>query len=127
MGRICFYQERRSNFVGCVSAIPRHLARMSLSRILGKIALSLTCLLIIALSGCGRPESRVQAGIRDGILHVGNGIEPQGLDPHTNTGSPESRIISTLFEGLVDRDDTGTGSVPGVAESWEISPSSVLR
>lgn len=86
-----------------------------------KLPIILAGILTLFLSGCGRPESRVESGIRTGVLHYGNGVEPQDLDPHTNTGSPESRIISALFEGLVNRDDTGDGILPGVADSWEVS------
>ena len=43
------------------------------------------------------------------------------MDPSLITGQPEGRIASALFEGLTTFDQTGT-PVPGVAESWEISP-----
>ncbi|WP_214096230.1 peptide ABC transporter substrate-binding protein [Candidatus Methylacidithermus pantelleriae] len=50
-----------------------------------------------------------------------NGPEPESLDPHLITGQPESRLCEALFEGLVARDAQGR-IVPGVAESWELSP-----
>ncbi|KKL45141.1 hypothetical protein LCGC14_2358680, partial [marine sediment metagenome] len=40
---------------------------------------------IVALSlsvGCGGGESNVEKGNREGVLHWGNGAEPQELDPH---------------------------------------------
>lgn len=55
-------------------------------------------------------------------MRLGNGSEPQGLDPHTVTGVPEHRLLSTLFEGLVDADAATLTPKPGVAESWDISP-----
>lgn len=80
--------------------------------------LSLTCL---ALAACGRGESNVVQGNREGILHFGNGAEPQGLDPHVVTGIPESLIISALFEGLTVKNPYTLESEPGVAQSWDIS------
>lgn len=56
-----------------------------------------------------------------GILRVGNGIEPQDLDPHRVTGAPEGAIIRSLFEGLVVWDQKAERSLPGVASSWKAS------
>lgn len=50
-----------------------------------------------------------------------NGAEPETLDPAIITGQPEGRIVNALFEGLCAYDEDGR-AVPGVAESWEISP-----
>ena len=54
----------------------------------------------IFLLACGTGESNVSQGNRAGVLHFGNGTEPQGLDPHIVTGLPESHIVRALFEGL---------------------------
>ncbi len=59
--------------------------------------------------------------VEDQILYLGNGTEPQGLDPHTVTGVPEHKILLSLMEGLVTRHPEGKGSVPAVAERWETS------
>lgn len=86
--------------------------------------LALTFLIIsgMLLGACGgSQESRVDQGNRDGVLHFGNGAEPQGLDPHIVTGVPENRIISALFEGLVTKNPETLDIEPGVAESWDIS------
>ena len=58
------------------------------------LSLTLIFWCLLSLSACGRGESNVESGNRDGILHVGNGTEPQTLDPHIATGVPESQIIS---------------------------------
>jgi oligopeptide transport system substrate-binding protein len=82
----------------------------------------LTLSLIFALiGGCGDYENNVYQGNRDGILHVGNGTEPQSLDPHIATGVPEHHIISAVMEGLVAKDRKTLMPKPGVAESWTIS------
>jgi oligopeptide transport system substrate-binding protein len=73
------------------------------------------------LTACGSGESRVSQGNRDGILHYGNGTEPQGLDPHVVTGVPESHIVRALFEGLAVKNPWTLEPEPGVAESWDIS------
>jgi len=55
------------------------------------------------------------------VLHLGNGTEPKDLDPQTVTGVPETKIIQSLFEGLVDKDPKSLEPRPGVAESWKVS------
>lgn len=72
-----------------------------------------TLLLALLATGCSDPSPRV--------LRVGNGAEPQDLDPHMVTGIPEHRVVSTLFEGLVDTDPADLRPIPAVAESWDIS------
>ena len=84
-----------------------------------KLVLIGLCLII---AGCGGGESRVESGNREGILHWGNATEPQSLDPHIATGVPEHKIITALMEGLVLKDPATLAPVPGVAESWSISP-----
>lgn len=73
------------------------------------------------LGGCSKNETNVEQGLKEQILHLGNGTEPQGLDPHLVTGVPEHRLIAALFEGLVDEGPTDLSPVPGVAKSWDIS------
>ena len=73
------------------------------------------------ISACGTGESNVVNGNRDGVLHYGNGTEPQGLDPHVVTGVPESHIIRALFEGLAVKNPITLEPEPGVAERWEFS------
>jgi oligopeptide transport system substrate-binding protein len=73
-------------------------------------------------TGCGRRETRVEAGNREQILHLGNGAEPEDLDPQITTGVQEDNIIRALIEGLVSEDPVDLHPVPGMAESWDISP-----
>jgi oligopeptide transport system substrate-binding protein len=83
----------------------------------------ITISLAMLLSACGGGDnlSRVDAGNQEGVLHLGNGTEPQGLDPHIVTGVPEHHIINALFEGLVSKDPNTLEPIPAVAESWDIS------
>ena len=63
-----------------------------------------------------------KSGLAGQVFRVGNGAEPQDLDPQTITGVPEHKIWMALFEGLLSEDPKDNHPVPGVAESWEISP-----
>ena len=78
--------------------------------------------LLISVAGCIPRGGRVASGDRSQILYWGNGAEPQDLDPQTVTGVPESHILQALFEGLVSQDPHDLHPIPGVAESWDISP-----
>jgi oligopeptide transport system substrate-binding protein len=60
------------------------------------------------------------AGAQDFILN--NGSEPQSFDPSLIQGVPEHRIFLALFEGLVVNDPKTSKAVPGVAESWVVTP-----
>jgi oligopeptide transport system substrate-binding protein len=80
---------------------------------------SLLLLGCVLLSACRR-ETLVQSANRDGVLLVGNSAEPRALDPHRVTGVPESKILSSLFEGLVaDHPSDDDAMAPGVAIRWE--------
>lgn len=76
---------------------------------------------VALLASCGSGESNVASGNRAGILHFGNGSEPQALDPHVATGIPEHFIINALFEGLAVKNPYTLEPEPGVASSWDIS------
>src|SRR3978361_143614 len=80
------------------------------------------CLLVAILSGCARRDTAVQSGNRDQVLHRGIGSEVGDLDPQLAANIAEGDVASALFEGLVAEDPVDLHPVPGVAESWEISP-----
>ena len=89
---------------------------------LGRFAFGMvTALMIASLLACGQGESNVVAGNRDGVLHIGNGTEPQTIDPHVMSGMPEVNVARALFEGLVVRNPQTLEMEPGVAERWEVS------
>lgn len=84
----------------------------------------LKALLVLAslfLFACTGGESNVSEGNRLGILHYGNGSEPQGLDPHVVTGVPENHLVRALFEGLAVKNPFTLEPEPGVAQCWEFS------
>lgn len=85
--------------------------------------------IVVLFAGCGKNNSSssgYEAPIgADGqklmVFNVGNGAEPQDLDPQVVTGVPEHKILMSLFEGLVAEDPKDLHPVPGMAESWDIS------
>ena len=70
----------------------------------------------------GAADSSSATSQRPQALRLGNGAEPQDLDPQAVVGVPEYRIITGLFEGLAAQDPKDLHPVPGLAESWDISP-----
>ncbi len=74
---------------------------------------SLLVILSIFLSGCAQKEEEAD-------FVVVNGPEPESLDPAIITGQAESRIVRTLFEGLVRLNPKTAGPVPAIAERWEL-------
>ncbi len=74
------------------------------------------------LSGCRKSETPVEAGIREQIIHLGNGAEPRDLDPTIAVSTTESRILTALYEGLVNYSPDARSVLPGAAERWDISP-----
>jgi oligopeptide transport system substrate-binding protein len=74
------------------------------------------------LPGCRKRETPAEAGIRTQTFHIVRGSEPQELDPHAVIGDTEHQIMMSLLEGLVSPDPVDLHAVPGVAESWDISP-----
>lgn len=81
------------------------------------------CVFTLALwwaGGCNRTAPTDQAFAENKLL-ITVGSEPSSLDPHRSTGSPESFIMSALWEPLIDWNEDATGFVPAAAASWEIS------
>lgn len=55
------------------------------------------------------------------VLHRGNQAEPSTLDPQKFNLSIENVIMSEMFVGLLTV-DAGGRNIPGLAESWTLSP-----
>ncbi len=95
------------------SALPLHLLRF--------FAAIAVPFLLFAFTGCGKRETTVELGNREGILHLSIGSEPSDLDPQTVTGTGDAKIIQALFEPLVSYETGTLAPVPALAERWEIS------
>jgi oligopeptide transport system substrate-binding protein len=83
------------------------------------------CLLMLSapvwllLASCQK-ETQVAKANREGILLTGNSAEPKALDHQLVTGVIESKIITSLFEGLVADDAAQDDAAPpGAAASWQ--------
>ncbi len=74
--------------------------------------------LALVASGCSGGGDDADVGM---VLKVSIGTEVQNLDPHLVSGVPEHRVLTALFEGIVDLDPKTMQPVPGVAESWTVS------
>ena len=83
--------------------------------------LSISISILILLSTSCAPEKPVEHGIKNNFLHIGNGVEPEDLDPHIITGMSEFNIVSSLFEGLLRVNEKTLEPVAGVAHSWKVS------
>jgi oligopeptide transport system substrate-binding protein len=83
-------------------------------------------LAILALAGCGRRETPVEAGIAQSTLYLGNGQEPSDLDPQITDAYNDYNILIALFEGLTCIDEATSRPVPGMADHWDISPDGLV-
>ncbi|HVU27412.1 MAG TPA: peptide ABC transporter substrate-binding protein [Verrucomicrobiae bacterium] len=72
-------------------------------------------LLCVLSASCTRSEPPAD-------ITIVNQAEPETLDPAILTGIPEMRIAIGLFEGLARLDPKTAQPIPGLAQSWEISP-----
>lgn len=83
------------------------------------------CLLTTAcfslLAGCKGKERPVNQATANGILILGNTVEPFSLDPQKTTGVPDGRILLALFEGLVGLNPQTLEVEPAAAERWTLS------
>lgn len=88
--------------------------------------LSAAAALLVLLSACARRETPADAGVRTGTLLLGNGAEPQDLDPQTSTAYNDWNILAALFEGLTCIDERTSEAVPGLAGRWDVSPDGLV-
>ncbi|HTJ77453.1 MAG TPA: peptide ABC transporter substrate-binding protein [Rariglobus sp.] len=88
------------------------------------LLLRLLCLFAatLGLTACGPHETEVSRGNREQILCRGMGPDLADLDPALATGTSDYTVLSALFEGLIAEDPVDLHPVPGVAESWDVSP-----
>ncbi len=97
---------RRSSFLGVLDRFG------SVYVIVGLFVLAVTAFLYVFGSWSLSPKAD---------LTICNGDEPQSLDPAIVTGQLEGRLCLALFEGLTTRNAKGE-VIPGMAESWTLSP-----
>jgi oligopeptide transport system substrate-binding protein len=77
------------------------------------IALLLT---VAVFFGCSNSNEHQTSN----TLRIGNGSEPNSLDPHIATTVAEAHILNALFEGLIaSSPDNDEDILPGVASNWK--------
>lgn len=59
--------------------------------------------------------------MRTQTLLLGNGAEPEDLDPQVVTAYTDQNILLALFEGLTAIDEASSQAVPAAAASWDTS------
>lgn len=84
---------------------------------------ALLAIAVFTVSGCpggGKNTDEPNKEVEQ-VLRFNNGTEPETLDPGLMTGSPEFKIASQIFEGLIQYDPKTLKPLPAIAESWEMS------
>ncbi|MDQ7778248.1 MAG: peptide ABC transporter substrate-binding protein [Planctomycetota bacterium] len=81
-------------------------------------------LLILVLVSCGGGTDPSAAAKKK--LRFAMPGEPQTLDPALMTGLSEINLATDLFEGLMRFDPKGGDPLPGVAETFEVSPDALV-
>jgi oligopeptide transport system substrate-binding protein len=76
------------------------------------------CGLFLLLASLALPATGLAAA--ETVVHIGNGGEPQTLDPHRYNLRLEETILTDLFLGLPAMSADGR-IVPGAARSWSVS------
>lgn len=59
---------------------------------------------------------------RGGTLTIGQDFPPQHFDPHKSTAWANTNITESIYDGLVQWNETETELKPALATSWTISP-----
>ena len=96
--------------------------RLPKNRNIGWTALASAALV---LAGCSRP-AQVEVARAENRLLVGNGPEPEALDPLFTTSVSALQIQQALFEGLTVPHPETLAPTPGVAERWTVAPGGLV-
>ena len=85
---------------------------------LTKIKVLLTAIIAIMLFGACGGETKNKDGAAKDTIVVAQGADAKALDPHATNDQPSARIITQIYDRLVDIDNN-MNIIPGLAESWE--------
>ena len=84
-------------------------------------AVLLTACALLTADALAKRETPAEAGLRTHTLLLGNGAEPNDLDPHVVIAYTDYNVLIALFEGLTVLDEATSRPLPGMAEHWDIS------
>jgi peptide/nickel transport system substrate-binding protein len=79
------------------------------------------CLALVVAAGLALPAEEVWAQKRGGTLVMLVQPEPPTLAGYISTSGPIGQVTSKIYEGLLEY-DFSLKPVPGLAESWKVSP-----
>lgn len=82
-------------------------------------ALSLITMLVAGCGNAGQGKDTTQGELK--FIRHNHGEEPESIDPALNTTVNGGTIVIACFEGLTSLNEKDE-PVPGVAESWDVSP-----
>ncbi len=85
------------------------------------LRLLLPLLGLLVFAGCKPRPTPVEQALKTQTLILGNGAEPQDLDPQTSSAYTDYNILIALLEGLTVIDEATSQPIPGTASSWDIS------
>jgi len=85
------------------------------------VLILLSVFTLMLFTSCNKNNNETSKAAKSGTLLLGNGQEPESLDPHIATGVTAQRIISSLLEGLVVENADTLAPEPGMAKSWNVS------
>jgi oligopeptide transport system substrate-binding protein len=78
------------------------------------------------IAGCSTSASSRYFGRatppKQNIMRYVSGGEIESLDPPITNSQPDARILIALFDGLVEYHPKTMEPIPGIAQSWELSP-----
>ena len=94
---------------------------MQALRLLCRAAVPGALIAALALAACSRGPTQAEEAAAQGIIVIGNKVEPTTLDPQITTSVEESNIERALFEGLVAPNPETLAPEPALAEKWEKS------
>jgi peptide/nickel transport system substrate-binding protein len=87
-----------------------------------KLARSIAlCLAVVAAVGLALPVEDARAQKRGGTLVMLVQPEPPTLAGYISTSGPIGQVTSKIYEGLLEY-DFSLKPIPGLAESWKVSP-----
>ena len=79
---------------------------------------ALLAVVVLVLSAC----STAASGKKGGTFVLGLVAEPTSLDPATLTDINSMRILSSIYDTLVQFDENGFDLKPGLATKWTVTP-----
>jgi len=95
---------------------------LSRRRVASSALLSLAGAALVVLSAVGGSAASAAQPKSGGTLTFARPDEPLTMDPFVPADNGSIWAIEQVCDSLVEADATGEGLVPGLAESWEVSP-----